>query len=326
MNNYMAEVKKLNEVPSKLMKEDAATSTKEVETKALKPEDIKTKESIRRIAELNRHKRMLKIMTSISAVLLFACTLMAFGLFQGNEKIAAIEQQLAEVRLGYNNIISKINDGAFPTFAATDSAVTNKINQTLASKTPTTSAADAQSSLDNGLNVLKTNSKTSAKQDNKATQTFAVVPVNNNSKQLQQSKPQQTQSQQQNKTVQPAQPATPTAPTAPATPNVPTTQVTQTTQATPVTQAAPAPQLTQAAPQNSAEVQEPKETQAKQNYDVTASGTPNKSHKVAKGDTLSSISIKYYGDISMIKRVMQANNLNDPTRLKIGSVLVIPEK
>ena len=52
-----------------------------------------------------------------------------------------------------------------------------------------------------------------------------------------------------------------------------------------------------------------------------------KIHVVQRGDTLSSISAKYYGSARQWRKILNANraNLPDPNRLIPGSKLVIPE-
>jgi 5'-nucleotidase / UDP-sugar diphosphatase len=50
-------------------------------------------------------------------------------------------------------------------------------------------------------------------------------------------------------------------------------------------------------------------------------------HVVQKGDTLSSISAKYYGSANQWRKIVNANrnNLPDPNRLVPGTKLIIPE-
>jgi 5'-nucleotidase len=52
-----------------------------------------------------------------------------------------------------------------------------------------------------------------------------------------------------------------------------------------------------------------------------------KIHIVQKGDTLSSISAKYYGSANQWRKILAANrdNLPDPNRLIPGSKLIIPQ-
>ena len=49
-------------------------------------------------------------------------------------------------------------------------------------------------------------------------------------------------------------------------------------------------------------------------------------HEVKKGDTLSKIAEKYYGDASLYKQIFEANRdiLTDPNLIKIGQKLRIP--
>ncbi len=48
-------------------------------------------------------------------------------------------------------------------------------------------------------------------------------------------------------------------------------------------------------------------------------------HKVAPGDTLSIIAQKYYGITKDFQQIAQYNMLNDPSKLKVGQELLIPE-
>jgi nucleoid-associated protein YgaU len=49
-------------------------------------------------------------------------------------------------------------------------------------------------------------------------------------------------------------------------------------------------------------------------------------HEVVKGDTLSKIAEKYYGDPSLYMKIFEANRsiLKDPNLIKIGQKLRIP--
>jgi len=49
-------------------------------------------------------------------------------------------------------------------------------------------------------------------------------------------------------------------------------------------------------------------------------------HEVKKGDTLSKIAEKYYGDASLYMQIFEANRniLTDPNLIKIGQKLRIP--
>lgn len=49
-------------------------------------------------------------------------------------------------------------------------------------------------------------------------------------------------------------------------------------------------------------------------------------HEVVKGDTLSKIAQKYYGDASLYPQIFEANKdtLSDPDKIRIGQKLRIP--
>lgn len=66
----------------------------------------------------------------------------------------------------------------------------------------------------------------------------------------------------------------------------------------------------------------------------TATATPKRvqpvkrTHQVQRGESLASISIRYYGDKDGWKKIFEANKakLKDPELIKVGQVLVIPSK
>lgn len=56
----------------------------------------------------------------------------------------------------------------------------------------------------------------------------------------------------------------------------------------------------------------------------TATPAGSKTHKVAYGETLSSIATDYYGNKATYAKIMAANPTVNPNKLKVGTVLVIP--
>lgn len=76
-------------------------------------------------------------------------------------------------------------------------------------------------------------------------------------------------------------------------------------------QAAFAPRMTEAAEE---EAKEQEETQK----------TEGRIHVVEAGETLGSISQKYYGDGSGVEKIMNANGLDNPNRIVCGQELLIP--
>lgn len=56
---------------------------------------------------------------------------------------------------------------------------------------------------------------------------------------------------------------------------------------------------------------------------TTAAGTET-SYTVKSGDSLESISKKFYGTTKKVDAIMQANKLTNPDKLKIGQILIIP--
>lgn len=53
--------------------------------------------------------------------------------------------------------------------------------------------------------------------------------------------------------------------------------------------------------------------------------TSSKTHKVVYGETLSSIAAEFYGNRASYTKIMAANPSIDPNRLKVGTVLQIPD-
>ncbi len=62
------------------------------------------------------------------------------------------------------------------------------------------------------------------------------------------------------------------------------------------------------------------------NQNTTATATGGKQYTIETGDTLSSISKKMYGTTTRANDIQAANNITDPTKLKLGQVLQIPPK
>lgn len=70
----------------------------------------------------------------------------------------------------------------------------------------------------------------------------------------------------------------------------------------------------------------PAKSSGKTAKSAAAPATSGRTHVVAKGDTLSSIARKYYGDSSKWKTIFNANRnrISDPNRLTVGTKLIIP--
>jgi len=70
----------------------------------------------------------------------------------------------------------------------------------------------------------------------------------------------------------------------------------------------------------------PPKSSGKTAKSAAAPATAGRTHVVAKGDTLSSIARKYYGDSSKWKTIFNANRnrIADPNRLTVGTKLIIP--
>ena len=62
-------------------------------------------------------------------------------------------------------------------------------------------------------------------------------------------------------------------------------------------------------------------------YEIRTTNATQRIHVVQKGDTLSSISAKYYGSARQWRKIVAANsdNLPNPNRLIPGSKLIIPQ-
>lgn len=232
-------------------------------------------ERAKRVADIGRQKRMIKMMTSVSALLFLACVIMGAGLMQSGERIAKIEEQMTEMRRGYNNIVSKMNDNAYPAFAAQisdegetvpDAVVASEIDKAMAEKQEGTSGQrDAQKetqqnsseALDRAMGI-ETVKDIAAPKDDSA---------------------QEAESSQEK-------------------PNVPVQQ----------------------------KQSEDDDDAALSSKDAV--GTEEKSeltYVIQRGDTLTHISTKFYGTISNIEKIMEANGITDPARLKVGKKIVIPD-
>lgn len=70
----------------------------------------------------------------------------------------------------------------------------------------------------------------------------------------------------------------------------------------------------------------PMSDDTKQEAPAPSSWDATQWHEVVKGDTLSKIAAKYYGDASLYPQIFEANKdiLTDPDKIKIGQKLRIP--
>ncbi len=57
----------------------------------------------------------------------------------------------------------------------------------------------------------------------------------------------------------------------------------------------------------------------------TPAPAPVRTYIICKGDTLWSVAKKIYGDGQRWKDIAQANNIDNPTKLRVGQVLQIPQ-
>lgn len=61
----------------------------------------------------------------------------------------------------------------------------------------------------------------------------------------------------------------------------------------------------------------------------SASSTPGAqgtTYIVKPGDTLRGIAVKFYGDVTLVNLIVQANHISDPTLVHQGTKLIIPPK
>ena len=59
-------------------------------------------------------------------------------------------------------------------------------------------------------------------------------------------------------------------------------------------------------------------------HDIQADPSPEKIYTVQAGDNLSRISKHFYGDANKFKKIVDANGLDDPDKIKVGMDLKIP--
>jgi LysM repeat protein len=77
---------------------------------------------------------------------------------------------------------------------------------------------------------------------------------------------------------------------------------------------APAPAPTESSPASSPSPQPSPTTGATRTY------------VVKPGDTLRGIAVKFYGDVSLVTLIAEANHISDPTIVQTGTKLIIPPK
>ncbi|MDD3155666.1 MAG: LysM peptidoglycan-binding domain-containing protein [Victivallaceae bacterium] len=73
-----------------------------------------------------------------------------------------------------------------------------------------------------------------------------------------------------------------------------------------------------------AEEKAPPQPSPPQRTKVADAGTVMRYHTIQRGDSLSSIARKYYGNSMKFAPILEANRLSEKSRLKVGSVLLIP--
>lgn len=74
---------------------------------------------------------------------------------------------------------------------------------------------------------------------------------------------------------------------------------------------------------------EPDDTDGPDEETPTPSPTPDaeiKEHRVKSGESLSSITREYYGDISLMDKLCKYNNISDPNSIQVDQVIKIPPK
>ena len=57
----------------------------------------------------------------------------------------------------------------------------------------------------------------------------------------------------------------------------------------------------------------------------TPAPAPARTYTLCKGDTLWSVALKFYGNGKRWKEIAQANNIDNPAKLRVGQVLNIPQ-
>lgn len=62
-----------------------------------------------------------------------------------------------------------------------------------------------------------------------------------------------------------------------------------------------------------------------QSLQPAATQTHGQIHTVARGETLWSISLKYYKKGSLWKKIADANNITDPRKIEVGQNLIVPQ-
>ena len=65
-------------------------------------------------------------------------------------------------------------------------------------------------------------------------------------------------------------------------------------------------------------------TYADLNHELVTNGGPTQPVTIKAGDTLSAISLLFYGNANKYPQICKANNIPDPNNVKIGTTLQLP--
>ncbi len=219
-------------------------------------------------------KRMVNLLTTLSASLFIICLLTVTGLARNNGRITSLEQQLTELNTAYRNLMVEANKSNTATvFASQDSAL-NSIDMSAEPESP-------QVIVENGNDLLNENAlsgNNAVSSDNTVINENTLAVLENN-----------------------------------LTPERVLQMMAEEARATPEPATTPAPVITPPPPEPTPE---PPKT--------TTREIPKK-YTVKSGDSLIGISVKFYGDKSMVEEIMLLNNLEDADKIYFGKVLLLPQ-
>ena len=89
-------------------------------------------------------------------------------------------------------------------------------------------------------------------------------------------------------------------------------------------EAAPKPQPSDAESQPQQPAEPKAEQPAAPKPEQPAEPARPKTHKIRRGDTLTKISMQYYGTKDSVRAIIRANNFRDPNNINEGAVVKLP--
>lgn len=209
-------------------------------------------------------KRIVNMLTSLSAVLILVCIVMGAGLVQNEGRITSLEDQISNLANLYKNAtVQSTKEASVFLHEDEETGSENTLPQ-----------ADSAPQISDGAALANENTEAEAAQGEKPADIQQML-IQENGTELAQNNPSETDNKSENESS--------------------------------------------ALPQSS----EPPQDTASEVVETAASSIP-KTYTVQQGDNLSYISMKFYGNKSMVNKIMEENGLTNPDTIYFGKVIKLP--